>query len=541
MKHQFIAASIALALTTPGIHAEPPGEPARTASILSSEGRHREAIEILREASAAAPGNENIRHMLASELVFDGKSGEARRIFMGLTESNDPWMAGRAEESIRKIDAIVAREEEARRPSMTAADLRRQKEYLLRKARLERRQGAWDLSAAGRDEEALAQIEALERGGEADLPLVIEKAGILDRLGRTDEAIECLRGVPGEGVHSSTARMKLAELLSRGGRKSEAYEVWRDVRDGAGDSISARRAAAEIDALSPALNPERMAWGELDLFGTWLSRWGIGVASGRLRQGTWVPGARWIEPFVQADFSIDSTNNEGGAGSEGLATIYNENLAGFHAGVRIRPFAERSLTLYAMGGLQKDIRGTEQHDGGWFTELIAGANAFHAWGPGREWQVEELEAAAPGGLEPLENSAPATAWSAAPWTPARLCLDWFVEAGGDGAYYTRLPNFLLYLQSRQGLRLVRFGKAAAIDAYAFQNLTLDGRGNYYDNTVEVGPGIRMVTSPVRAAILSAGVDYVGGAYLGRNRDDTRGDLPAAYQDFRVTVSLSIRW
>jgi hypothetical protein len=132
-------------------------------------------------------------------------------------------------------------------------------------------------------------------------------------------------------------------------------------------------------------------------------------------------------------------------------------------------------------------------------------------------------------------------WKPNAWGPVKFRLDWFLEAGVDAAYYTRLTDGIAYGQSRQGLRLVQFGKAAAFDAYALENLTMDTTGNYYDNYIEGGPGMRLVTAPVGAAIFTTSVEYVLGAYLGRNTRDTRGDIEPAYSDFRITASLSLRW
>jgi hypothetical protein len=120
-------------------------------------------------------------------------------------------------------------------------------------------------------------------------------------------------------------------------------------------------------------------------------------------------------------------------------------------------------------------------------------------------------------------------------------LDWFVEVGGDAAYYTRLQDSIGYGQSRQGFRLARFGRAAAFDAYVLQNLVMDIEGNYYDNFFEAGPGLRFVTAPVGAAVFTTSVDYVLGSYLGRNSNNTRGTLDSTYSDFRITASFSLRW
>jgi Flp pilus assembly protein TadD len=507
------------------------------ATLLSNEGRHSEAVAVLERSATAEPGDEGISFRLATALVFSRRHAEARALFERLSHSWDPQMAAMAASSLVALDRADAEERAAKAKPPSAAELRARAEYQERKALLDRRQRIYSLLAEGNDCEALEALSILENRNEATPPLLREKAGILDRRGQGHEAIGILRRVAEMENPAKETKLQLASLLMRNGQTVEAFEIWRDLRDRHGETPEGQQAAREIDALAPALNLERWSWGELDLYASYLQRYNIGIANGRLRQGTYVPGARWIEPFVQADFSLDSDPYGGGA--EGLSTIYNENLAGFHAGARIRPFATESFTLYVLGGIQKDLRGTEQHQGEWFWELIAGVNGFWAWGPGKEWAFVDIQAATPGGLPVLPRSV--ANWKPNAWGPVQFRMDWFVEAGGDAAYYTRLSDGIAYGQSRQGLRLVQFGKAAAFDAYALENLTMDTTGNYYDNYFEVGPGMRLVTAPVGAAIFTTSVEYILGAYLGRNAGDTKGDIDPTYADFRITASLSLRW
>ena len=514
-------------------------DPLAEAASLSNQGRHAEASAVLKKALESTPSNEGLRFRLGTALVFDRQTSEARSIFGDLAKSWNADIASMAAASLTALDRAEALEKAARAQPASPEVLRREAEYRARQACLARQQAAYDLMSAGRDEEAVHAIDDLELRGEATTDLIIEKSAALQRLGDTLAAIVVLRDVAGGDNPDPRAKLQLAGLLVEEGRRAEAFKLWREIRDEGGDATLSRMAAAEIDALAPPYNLERWTWGELDLYGTYLSRYNIGVSSGRLRQGTFIPGARWIEPFVQADFSLDSTNTSNGAG-EGIPTIYNENLAGFHAGARIRPFANQSFVLYVLGGVQKDLRGTDQHKGEWFTELIAGLNGYWAWGPGKEWTTIDLEAISTGGLPPLPSNQ-ASRWSLNNWSPVHLRLDWFVEAGGDAAYYTRLPDCLVYGQSRQGARIMQLGKAAAVDIYALENLTMDTKGNYYDNYFEAGPGVRLVTAPVGAAVLTTSLDYVLGSYLGRNSNNTRGDTASTYSDFRLTVALSVRW
>lgn len=518
----------------------PEADPVQESALLSGQGRHGEAVTLLEQACAAEPGNEGLAFRLATALVFDRRHAEARARFEQLAHSWNSEMAAMAESSLAAIDRAEAEEKANRAQPPSAEELRKQAEYRASQARLDRQQRAYDLIAIERDVEAVAQITDLERRGEATPELILEKSAALERGGDTTGAIVALRALTGPDTTNPEPHLQLANLLVKDGRREEAFEVWKNVRDGYGDSIASRLAASQIDALAAPFNLERWAWGELDLYATYLSRYDIGIASGRLREGTFIPGARWIEPFIQADFSLDSTSGGDGAG-EGIPTIYNENLAGFHIGARVRPFATQTFTLYVLGGIQKDLRGTEERQGSWFTELIAGVNGYWAWGPGREWTAIDLETASPAGVPPLSQESLASRWTPNAWTPVRFRLDWFVEAGGDAAYYTRLADVIGYGQSRQGARLIQFGKAAAIDAYGLQNLTMDTVGNYYDNYFEAGPGVRLVTTPVGAAVFTTSVDYVFGTYLGRNANNSRGDTASTYSDLRLTVSLSLRW
>ncbi len=508
------------------------------AVILSGQGKHQAAAGVLERAAEANPGNEGLSYRIASELVFQGKGADARKRFLQLSQSWNKDLAAMAGASLEALDRAEALEKAARGGEISPQARRLQEEYRARAARMERQQAVYVLIRGGKDEEAVESVQALERAGEANQALMLEQAYALGRLGRYEEAREILRKIPDSEDRGGSARLFLAGLLLKQGRSVEAFQILRELRRTAGDSEVRRLANAEIAGLAPAMNLDRHAWGELELYGTYLSRYDIGVANGRLREGVFVPGARWIEPFIQADFCLDSGSKVG----EGISTIYNENLAGFHAGARIRPFASQSFVLYVLGGIQKDLLGTERQKARWFAELIAGVNGYWAWGPGKLWADLEPAAESPQGGGGLDGAVLGpSSWTMNSWTPVRMRFDWFIEAGGDAAYYTRLPDFIVYLQSRQGVRLVQFGKAAALDAYALENLTFDSKGNYYDNFVEIGPGVRLVTAPVKATTLSTNLEYLGGAYLGRNANNTRGSTGATYSDFRVTVSLSVRW
>ena len=509
------------------------------AEICAAQGNHEKAAMILTRAVAANPGDEQLSYRLAAQEAFAKRTADAKWRFGVLARSSDRQLASMAQASLDALEKSEQREMEARKstasPENPAANARRQAEFRRREQVLAKQQKVYDLIRSKDDEAVIATVDDLSVRGEATPALRMEQVYALQRTGQEARALEILESLPDS--RSGEIGLMRATLLLKLGRTGEAYEGFRSVQDAAPDSLEGRRAAAQIAALPPAANLDRWFWGEMDVYGTYLGRYGIGVASGRIRQGAYVPGARWLEPFVQADFSLDSSSNVG----EGITTIYNENLAGFHAGARIRPFASQSFTFYFLGGFANNLIDNPNYQSGWFGEVIAGVNGYWGFGPGTGWDgINETPQFAMGEPAPARTPPP-NAWTPNAWSPVRTRFDWFVEGGGDWAYYSRLSDFIAYSQGRGGWRVLQFGRAAAVDVYGFANLVFDAVGNYYDNYFEGGPGIRVVTAPVGAATVTTSLEYASGAYLGRNYNNTRGSTGASYSDVRVSVAMSLRW
>ena len=519
-----------------------PGDAAvsvEAAEICASQGNHEKAAMILTRAVAANPGDEQLSYRLAAQEAFAKRTADAKWRFGVLAKSSDRQLASMAQASLDALKQSEQREQAAKRapaaPARVVADARRQAEFRRREQLLAKQQRVYDLVRAKDDEAVIAAVDDLSVRGEATPALHMEQVYALQRTGQTERALEILDSLP-DGNSGETGLMR-ATLLLKLGRTGEAYEGFRAVQEADPESLEGRRAAAQIAALPPAANLDRWFWGEMDVYGTYLSRYGIGVAAGRIRQGAYVPGARWLEPFVQAGFSLDSASKVG----EGITTIYNENLAGFHLGARIRPFASQSFTIYFLGGWVNNLIDNPNYQQGWFAEIIAGVNGYWGFGPGTGWDgINETPQFAMGEPAPARTPPP-NAWTPNAWAPTRGRFDWFVEGGGDWAYYSRLSDFIAYSQARGGWRVLQFGRAAAVDVYGFANLVFDSKGNYYDNFFEGGPGVRMVTVPIGAATVTTSVEYAAGAYLGRNYNNTRGNTGATYGDVRVSVAMSLRW
>ena len=509
------------------------------AELCAGKGDHEQAAKILTRAVAANPGDEQMSYRLAAQEAFAKRTADAKWRFGVLAASSDRQLAAMAKASLEALEKSEAREKAAKAgtvsPQQLAAQSRRNAAYRARERSLQRQQHVYDLIRANDDQAVIAAVDDLAARGEATPALRMEQACALERTGDEKRALEVMDSLPGATVGENG--LMRATLLLKLGRTREAYEGFRQVRDAAPDSLEGRRAAAQIAALPPAANLERWFWGEMDVYGTYLGRYGIGVAAGRIRQGAYVPGARWLEPFVQADFSLDSSSNVG----EGITTIYNENLAGFHLGARIRPFASQTFTFYFLGGWVNNLIDNPNYQQGWFAEVIAGVNGYWGFGPGTGWDgINETPEFSMGEPAPPRTPLP-NAWIPNRWTPMRGRFDWFVEGGGDWAYYSRLSDLIAYSQAKGGWRVLQFGRAAAVDVYGFANLVFDAVGNYYDNYFEGGPGVRVVTAPVGAATITTSLEYAAGAYLGRNENNTRGSTGATYGDVRVSVAMSLRW
>ena len=509
------------------------------AEISAAKGNHEQAAIILTRAVAANPGDEQLSYRLAAQEAFAKRTADAKWRFGVLAASSDRQLASMAQASLAALEQSEQKEKAAKRapvaPGRSQADARRQAEFRQREQVLARQQKVYDLVRAKDDEAVIAAVDELSTRGNATPALRMEQVYALQRAGQTERALEIIESLP--DASSGEMALMRGTLLLKLGRTGEAYEIFRAVRDASPESLEGRRAAAQIAALPPAANLERRFWGEMDVYGTYLGRYGIGVAAGRIRQGAYVPGARWIEPFAQADFSLDSASNVG----DGITTIYNENLAGFHLGVRLRPFASQSFTVYFLGGWVNNLIDNPNYQPGWFGEIIAGVNGYWGFGPGTGWDgISETPNFAMGEPAP-PRTPPPNAWMPNRWAPMRGRFDWFVEGGGDWAYYSRLSDFIAYSQAKGGWRVLQFGRAAAVDVYGFGNLVFDAVGNYYDNFVEAGPGLRVVTAPVGAATVTTSLEYASGAYLGRNYNNTRGSTGETYSDVRISVAMSLRW
>ena len=500
------------------------------AESLAAQGRHKQAAEAFQQASRQAPDAESIRFRLASQLVFQRHFDEAEAIYRILSGSANTSMAGLAKSSLDALEAERKRAAEqksrqdafqARDASQKRAQLERERVFRAKEADQKARQAIYDLFTAGRDREGLAQLDTYAKNVPT-VPPELQFSGVfaMQRMGKFREAGERLDAMP-DGVKSSAGWLLANGRNERAlGRNTPAWQAFSAASTAAQGTPLEPEIRREIKALPAEANLDRWAWGELQLDTLYMTRFSDAIAYGQVREGTFVPGARWIQPFVQLDFTLDTKSEVGG----GISQVYANNLAGGHAGVRIRLIPNQEIWLYGLLGAEKDLRATTRFHGAWFIDWRTGIRGYKGLGPGLNFLKESSF------FSPL-----------APRWDIRPRLAWFVEGGGDAAYYSLYENFIAYGQMRQGFRVLEAGGWLAFDTYALEQGTVDSLGLYYNNFIEAGAGLRTTARLQRSTSLIARVEYLGGAYAGTNAQNSRGTLPGTYQDLRITVSLWSEW
>jgi len=395
----------------------------------------------------------------------------------------------------------------------------------------------YELARQEKHREALAAIDELEGQTELSWELQMQRLYALQILGQTSRAIELAQRLAVSHADSTELALMRADLLIRERRWEEASRVLKQIkRDQPGTPVAAE-ADRRLVALPPVANLDKSQWGEAYVSGEYLGRFGSVVGSGFIRQGAYLPEARWLQPYAEMRFTVDTRS---GVGAQ--RTIIADNFVSVSLGARVQPFPTEYFFLYISGGYNKDLLG-RRNNGDWAADFQAGLYGFKSWGPGtvlRSIATQELLPTT-GNVPP-----PAPAASTVPANgraPERFLWrgDWFADAGADFSYYDRFASWIGYGQAHQGFRLVQLGPKAALDAYAVENISWDVRGNYFDNLVEIGPGARLLWAPRRGWEIVLRAEWLNGFYLGRDDRHTRDGAAGQYDDFRVGLSLGARW
>jgi tetratricopeptide (TPR) repeat protein len=194
----------------------------------------------------------------------------------------------------------------------------------------------------------------------------------------------------------------------------------------------------------------------------------------KIRFGRYVDTARRISVYTYFHFN-DDLRSRGGL----LPAVYNDNYAGVGFGVDWFPLQNRSLRLFAETGADYNLLDTDRPL--WRNDTTTGAEFYQAWGSGNGCTLH------------------------ATW-PLRS----FGDAYASMAYYTRYNDAIGQVVIRQGVRVVNY-HMTAISAYLELNMVGDTRGVFYNNIVEIGPGLSW--RPNERWPLSLRAEYLFGSYI----------------------------
>lgn len=381
----------------------------------------------------------------------------------------------------------------------------------------------YHLADEQRFREVVQAIDDLERKqGTVSWNLQLQRLYALQGLNENRRASELAAQMAAEKPGATDLVLMQAELLVRQHRWTEAGKVLLAAKKAHPDTPLATEAERRLHALPAVADLDKWQWGEFYASGDYHNRFHTLIGSGLLREGTYVPHARWLQPYAGLRFGLDTKS---GAGDP--STIVQDNSFSFVGGVRAQLFPTEYVFLYAEGGLNKDL--LDRRDGGdWAGDYQAGVFGYKSWGPGVTFP-DNIPAVATSTNRPPAGCG--AAWRG----------DWFTDVGADFSYYHRFNSWLGYGQAHEGFRLAQLTRSVAWDAYAVENLAWDAKGNYFDNLGELGPGTRLIWKPRGNWRVVLRVEWVEGFYFGRDDLNSRGTASGDYNDFRAGISVGTSW
>ncbi|MCX6895974.1 MAG: tetratricopeptide repeat protein [Verrucomicrobia bacterium] len=384
----------------------------------------------------------------------------------------------------------------------------------------------YNLAGKQKYKEVVAAIDELEKQrGTLSWDMELQRLYSLQSLGQTDRAIQVGEKMAQSRPQSVEVAFLRADLLVSAHRWEDSSVILKKIKDENKDTAAATEAKRRLTALPGMCNVDKQQWGEMYLSGDYHERYDTVIGSGFIREGTSVPHARRLQPYVGAQLSVDTKS---GAGVQ--QTIVADNSVSFVGGVRAQPFPTQYLFLYAEAGINKDLL-DRRNNGDWAWDWQAGIYGFKSWGPGVKFKDYASTNA------PVDAEDVKCPFSYSPMWRG----DWFADVGADFSWYQRHDSWLGYGQAHEGFRLVQFGPKMALDAYAVENVAWDVRGNYFDNLFEIGPGARLIWEPRRGWQVVLKAEWIEGYYFGRDDLNIRGGAAGSYDDFRVSLSVGASW
>lgn len=182
-----------------------------------------------------------------------------------------------------------------------------------------------------------------------------------------------------------------------------------------------------------------------------------------------------LEPYVGVRLGQDSRTRGGS-----VPRIFSDNSATVSAGLQLHPFTQY-LGLYGEAGNSVSLLPSLPTDRGRsIPDYRGGLFYSRGWGATLADQ--------PAGQGPR-----------------------FREVYVDASFYSRFGDDLIgYMQYKEGFRLPHAGPLRA-QLFAAAAVAKDSRSDYYNNIVEIGPGLRVAAPPLSS--LQFYVEFLRGAYL----------------------------
>ena len=207
-------------------------------------------------------------------------------------------------------------------------------------------------------------------------------------------------------------------------------------------------------------------------------------------------GDNWFDAYVKARLYVDRN-----------ADYWNNRTEG-SIGVRYRPSSKLGLFLFAewIEGAYTGRQGQDENlDDDPYSDFQGGYTFWQYWGK-EHWQVGEG----------WHFYAPFTGWR---------------EVYSDGIFFRRdNRNVIGTLDYKEGLMLATAGPVR-LDAYLDFQGGVDRNGDYWNNYVKAGPGIRV--RPFESLDVSLSCEYL---FCHTWRGDPE-DQPSSYRDVAVTLAF----
>ena len=207
------------------------------------------------------------------------------------------------------------------------------------------------------------------------------------------------------------------------------------------------------------------------------------ISTFRVRAGRYLDHSRQFSLYGQLFVQKDTASKWGS-----IPEVYNDNYAGLGIGADYRPFS--NTRIYVETSYDYDLEQRQNRERGRL-EGKGGIEYYNGWGA----------------INPRCSGT------------AHWPFEMFSDLYGALTWYSRYDNWIGQLTGRIGLVAYR-QHFTQVNAYLLGNTTLDSQGLFYNNALEVGPGLEI--RPHIAWPLSLRAEYRFGHYV--------KNLPAGYTD-----------